>query len=198
MSFEHLSEVALASRLPVGRRLHVEADVGELGRERGRDEECVLVGVGEDLFGQPILMVGAVDGEGGYSGSEPADSVLAVARVVNRWRSSSGREEAQLVQRDAVESRKEDLAERAVGERVPELAPRTRRRSKCHLAARPPHRGRARTSWGLHRVLSMKGGHGRASSYGRPLGGIESSDGGGPRGGGRGGGTPPPAKRVGG
>src|ERR1700730_8099918 len=184
MSFEHLPEVALASRLPVRRGLHVEAYVGELGRERGCVEKRVLVGVGEDLFGQPVLMMGAVDGERGDSRREPADSVLAVAGVVDRWRSSSGREEAQLVQRDAVEGRKEDLAERAVGERVPELAPRTRRRSKCHLAARPPHRGRARTSWGLHRVLSMKGGPGRASSYGRPLWRIESSGGPDPRGGG--------------
>src|SRR5437899_1753854 len=198
MSFEHLSEVALAARLPVRRRLHVEADVGELRRERGRDEKRVLVGVGKDLLGQAVLMVGAVDGERGDSRREPGDSMLAVARVVDRRRSSRRGEEAQLVQRNAVEGGKEDLAQRAVGERVPELAPRTRRRSKSHLAARPPHRGRARTSWGLHRVLSMKGGAARASSYGSRARRIESSDG--PDSPGRwlSGRKHPPAKRVGG
>ena len=87
--------------------------------------------------------------------------MLAVTGIVDRRRPAGGGEESELVQGDAIEGWKEDFAEAAVGERLPELAPRTRRRSECHLAAWAPHRGRAWTSWCLHRTLSMKGARGR-------------------------------------
>ncbi len=157
MRIEDLAEVALGSRLPVCRCLHVEADVGQLGREGGRDEQGVLVGVGEELLGQAIFVVGAVDRERGDAGREPRNPMVAITRIVDRGRASGGGEEAQLVQHNPIEGREEDLAEGPVREGVPQLAPRSGRRSERHLPTWTPHRGRAWTSWCLHRLLSMKG-----------------------------------------
>src|SRR5438132_10446599 len=92
------------------------------------------------------------------------------------------------MQRHVVEEGEEDLAERALGQRVPELAPGSGRRSERHFASGPPHRGRAWSAGGFHRVLSMERAWGR----------IESNDG--PELSGRwlSGRKHPPAKRVGG
>src|SRR5439155_26164913 len=129
--------------------------------------------------------------EGRNAGGEPADRVLTVGGVIDRRRATGGGEEAKLVQGDAVEEGKEDLAEVAVGQRVPELAPGARRRSEGHLAPRPPHRRGAWSSGCFHRVLSMEMGLGR-------LGSIESSDDRASSGRWLSGRKHPPAKRVGG
>src|SRR6202521_3490507 len=109
MRVQHLAEVALSSWLPVCCRLHVEANVGELRRERGCDEEHVLLRVGEKLLGQAIFVMGAVDGEGRHARTHPGDAVLSIGCVIDRRRTSGGREETQLVKRDAVQERKKDL-----------------------------------------------------------------------------------------
>ncbi len=158
MGIENLPEVSLCPWLPVRRRLQIKAHVGQLWSERGRDEEGVLLGIGEVLLGQSVFVVGAVDGEGGDTRTQPGDAVLPVGRVINRWRTSGRGKEAKLVKRDAIQERKEDLAERPVRERVPELAPRTRRRSKRHLATGTIHWRRAWSTWSLHRGLSMESG----------------------------------------
>src|SRR5712692_4630518 len=75
MSVQDLSEIALAARLPVRRGLHVEAHVGELGRESGRDEQRVFVRVGEELLGQSVFVVSAVDRERWDARREPGDAV---------------------------------------------------------------------------------------------------------------------------
>src|SRR4029077_11360765 len=145
---------------PVRRGLHVQAHIWELGCERGRDQHRVLIRIREELLGESIFVVSAVDLEGRDAGRKPGDAVLAVAGVINRWRTSRGGEEAQLVERYPVDGRKKDFAEVAIDEGVPELAPRTGRRSERHLAARTPHRGRAWTTWSLHRGVSMEEAHG--------------------------------------
>src|SRR5262245_45523343 len=98
----------------------------------------------------------AVDSEGGHARAHPGDAMLTIARVVHGRRARCGREEAQLVQRHVVERRKEDLAEAPVGEGVPDLAARTRRRPEGHLPTGAPHRRRPGASWCLHRTLSME------------------------------------------
>src|SRR5262252_4514909 len=114
--------------------------------------------------------------------------MLAVGGVVDRRCPSRRSEEAKLVQGDPVEEGKEDLAQVPVGERVPELAPGSWRGAERHLASGAPHRGRAGTAGGFHRVLSMESGQGRLescddrASSGRWLSGRKH----------------PPAKRVGG
>src|ERR1700693_4409273 len=105
-------------------------------------------------------MVRALDSEAGGARSEPGDPVLPVAGVVNGRRSAGRGEEAKLVQRNVVEGWKEDLAEGAVGKRVPELALRTRRRPERHLATGTPHGRCAWASWCLHRGVSIRGGQG--------------------------------------
>ncbi len=155
---QNLPEVALGSRLPVSRGLHVQANVGKLGRERRGNEEGVLLRVGEKLLGEAVFVVGAVDSESGHARTHPRDAVLAVGCVIDRRRTAGGGEEAQLVKRDAIQEREENLAERPVRERVPELAPRTRRCSKRHFAAGTPHGRRAWSSWSFHRALSMESG----------------------------------------
>ena len=97
MRVEHVGEVALGAGLPMGGRLHVEADVWELGSERRRNQKRVLLGIREKLLGQAIFLVSAVDGERGHAWTGPRDAVLAVAGVVDRGSSTSGREEAQLM-----------------------------------------------------------------------------------------------------
>src|SRR5260370_7218784 len=83
MCIENLAEITLAPGLPVRGRLHVKAHVRELGREGGRDQHRVLIGIREELFGEAIFVVSAVDGEGWNAGSEPRDAVLTVARLVD-------------------------------------------------------------------------------------------------------------------
>src|SRR5579859_8097393 len=99
--------------------------------------------------------MGRVDDERRDPGAQPADGVLPLAAVVDGRSAAGRREESKLVQRHAVEKREEDLAQRAVRECVPELAPGGGRRAKRHLASGTPHRGRAWSSWCLHRQLSM-------------------------------------------
>src|SRR5258708_36682145 len=128
MSVQDLSEIALAARLPVRRGLHVEANVRELGREGGRDEQRILVRVGEELLRQSIFVVSAVDRERRDARGEPGDAVLAVARVID-WRRPAGRgEESKLVQGHPADGRKEHFAEGTTGDRVTGLAPRSTRR----------------------------------------------------------------------
>src|SRR6202040_350017 len=91
----------------------------------------------------------------GDARTEPRDRVRPVCRVVNRRGAAGGDEETKLVKRDVVKEREEDLAERSVGERVPDLAPGTGRRAERHLASRPPHRGRTWSAGSFHRLLSM-------------------------------------------
>src|SRR5207244_3627024 len=110
-----------------------------------------------------------IDVKGGYAGADPADRVLAVDRVIDRRGAAGGHEKTQLMQRDAVEIWKEHLAEVAVGEGVPDLAPGTGRRPERHLASSSPHRGRAWSAGSFHRLVSME-------SDGCRLGWIESSD----------------------
>src|SRR3989441_2106285 len=188
MGVDDVREVAFGTWLPVGRSLHVEAKVRKLRCERRRDEHRVLLGVGEELLGQPVLVMSGLDPKRRDAGADPADAVLPVSRVVNGRRAAGGREETELMQCHVVEEGKEDLAERAPGQRVPELAPGSGRRSERHLASGPPHRGRAWSAGGFHRVLSMERAWGR----------IESNDG--PELSGRwlSGRKHPPAKRVGG
>ena len=156
MGVDDAAEVALGEGLPVRGGLHVEAQVGQLGGERRRDQQRILFGVGEELLGQTVFVVRRLDAKGRNARREPADRVIAVGGIVDRRRSAGRGEEAQLVQRDAVEKGKEDLAERALRERVPDLAPGTGRRAEGHLASRPPHRGRAWSARSFHRVLSME------------------------------------------
>src|SRR5258708_4142799 len=158
MRVQHLAEVALGSRLPGWGWLEVEGKGGKVGGERGGDQEGVLLGVREVLLGQAVFVMGAVNGKGRDAGAEPGDAVLAVRGVVDRRRTGRRSEESELVERDAIQEREEDLAERPVRKRVPELAPRTWRRPERHLAAGTPHRRRARSSWSLHRALSMESG----------------------------------------
>jgi len=148
---EDLAEVALGPRLPMGPGLYVELHVRQLRSEGRADQDRVFFWIREVIFGQAVLVVRAVDGEPGSACSEPRDAMLSVTGVIDRRRSAGGCEEAQLVQRDAVDGWKEDLAEGAVGEGVPELALRSGRRSERHLAARTPHRRCSRSSWCLHR-----------------------------------------------
>src|ERR1700694_5944322 len=105
-------------------------------------------------------MVSAVDGEARGPWSEPCDAVLSITGIVDGRRSAGRGKEAKLVQCDAIEGGKENLAESAVGKRVPELALRPRPRAQCHLATRPPPRRCARASWCLHRGVSMRRGRG--------------------------------------
>ena len=140
--------------------LHVEADVGELRSERAGDDERVLVGVGDELLRQPVLVVRALDREGGHAWGEPGQDVLAVGGVVHRRGARRRCEEAQLVHDDAVEGRVEDLAQVAVGERVPDLALGSRCRAERHLATGAPHWRRSGAAWCLHRALSMERGRG--------------------------------------
>src|SRR5437868_11595810 len=169
MGVDHVREIAIRSRLPVGRCLHVQAKVRKLRRECRRDEHRVLLGVGEEFLGQPVLMVCGLDAKRGNTWADPADAVLAVGRVVNGRSSTGGDEKAELVQGDAVEKWKEHLAERALGQRVPYLAPGTGRRSERHLASRPPHRRRAWSAGGFHRVLGMERAWGRLESDDGPV-----------------------------
>src|SRR2546428_8518658 len=97
-----------------------------------------------------------IDVKGGYAGADPADRVLAVGRVIDRRGAAGGHEKTQLMQRDAVEIRKEHLAEVAVGEGVPDLAPGTGRRPERHLASSSPHRGRAWSAGSFHRLGSIE------------------------------------------
>src|SRR6266853_1059231 len=89
---------------------------------------------------------------------------------------------------DAIERGKENLAQAPVGQRVPDLAFRARRRTEGQLSAGAPHRRRPGASKCLHRTLSMESGWGRIKSIrdpdsvGRWLSGRKH----------------PPAKRVGG
>src|SRR4029077_3622753 len=99
MRIEDLAEVALAPRLPVRRGLHVQAHIWELGCERGRDQHRVLIRIREELLGESIFVVSAVDLEGRDSRRKPGDVVLAVAGVIDRWRTSRRGEEAQLMER---------------------------------------------------------------------------------------------------
>jgi hypothetical protein len=151
MRVEDLAEVALRPRLPMSRGLHVELHVGQLRSEGGADQDRVFLGIREVVLGQAVFVMSAVDGEPRSARSEPRDPVLPVTGVIDRRRSAGGCEEAQLVQRDAVDGWKEDLTEGAVGEGVPELALRSRRRPERHLSARTPHRRCSRPSWCLHR-----------------------------------------------
>src|SRR2546428_9181182 len=98
-----------------------------------------------------------IDVKGGYPGADPADRVLAVGRVIDRRGAPGGHEKKQLMQRDAVEIRKEHLAEVAVGEGVPDLAPGTGRRPERHPASSSPHPGRARSARSFHRLFNMEG-----------------------------------------
>src|SRR5262245_42475772 len=150
--------VALGAGLPVRGGLHVEAEVGQLWGEGRGDEHRVELGVGEELLGQPVLVMSRIDPESRHAWRDPGDRVLAVDGVIDRRGAAGGGEEAELVEGDSIEKGEEDLAEVAVGERVPELAPGTWRCSERHLASRPPHRGRAWSAGGFHRVLSMERG----------------------------------------
>jgi len=94
--------------------LHIEAYVRKLRGERGRDEESVLFRVGEELLDQAVFVMGAFDRESRDARAQPADAVLSVSSVVDRWRSSSGGEKSKLVERYPVEEWKENLAERPV------------------------------------------------------------------------------------
>ncbi len=89
MCIENLAEVALAPGLPVRGSLHVQAHVRELRCEGGCDQHRVLIGIREELFGEAIFVVSAVNGECRDAGSEPGDAVLTVARVID-WRRASG------------------------------------------------------------------------------------------------------------
>ena len=156
MRVDDAAEVALGAGLPVRGCLHVEAEVGKLRREGGRDQERVFFGVGEDLLGQSVLVVGGVDFEGRHARAEPGNGVLAIGGVVNRRSTAGGDEKTQFVKRDVVEKGEKDLAEAAAGERVPDLASRTGGRPEGHLATRPPHRRRAWSAGSIHRLLSME------------------------------------------
>src|SRR5579859_2312248 len=149
------AEVAFRARLPVRGCLHVKAHVGKLRAEVGGDEQGVLVRVGEDLLGQPVLVMGRVDLERRHPRAQPADAVLSVATVVDGWSAAGRGKKAELVQCYAVKKGKEDLAQRTVSERVPELAPGGGRGAERHLASGTPHRRCARSSWCFHRRLSM-------------------------------------------
>src|SRR5207302_5781506 len=116
----------------------------------------VFFGVGKDLLGQAVLVMGGVDLEGRHARAEPADGVLAIGGIVNRRRTAGGNEKTQFVQRDVVEKGEKDLTEATAGERVPDLAARTGGRPEGHLATRPPHRGRAWSAGSIHRLLSME------------------------------------------
>jgi len=155
MGVEHLGEVPLGAGRPVCRRLHVEANVGQLRREGAGDYQCILIGIGDEILGQPVFVVSAFDRERGDSRREPGDLVLSVTRIVDRRRSTGRREEPQLMQDDALKRRIENLAEAAVGKREPDLASGTRGRAESQLASRAPHRRRAGATWCLHRALSM-------------------------------------------
>src|SRR5438876_657713 len=188
MRVDHAAKVPLGARLPMGRRLKVQAQVRKLGRKRPRDEHRVLLRVRKELFGQPVLVMSGVDAKCRHAGADPVDVVLPVRRVVGRRRARRRDEETKLVERNVVEEGKKDLAQGAVGECVPDLAPGSGRRSERHLASSAPHRGRAWTAGCFHRLLSMERAWGR----------IESIDG--PASSGRwlSGRKHPPAKRVGG
>src|SRR5207237_5417094 len=111
--------------------------------------------VGDEILRQPVLVVSALDSKCRDSGRKPGDLVLPIARVVDRWRAASGREEPQLMQDDPLERRIQHLAEAAVRKREPDLALGTRGRAECQLATRAPHRRRSGATWCLHRALSM-------------------------------------------
>ena len=78
MRVDDAGKVALGSRLPVGRGLHVEAEVGQLRREGRSDQDRVLLRVGEELLGQSVFVVCRLDSEARHAGAEPADVVLAI------------------------------------------------------------------------------------------------------------------------
>src|SRR5580765_1003268 len=99
------------------------------------------------LFVQSVFVVRALDDEARGARREPGDSMLTVACVIDRGRATRGGEEAQLVERDSVDGGKEDLAKRAVHDRVPKLALGTWRGTECHLATGTPHRGCSWASW---------------------------------------------------
>ncbi len=86
MRVEHLAEVALGAGRPVRRSLHEETDVRQLGSEGARDDHRVLVGVGNELLREAVLVVRALNGEGRHAWAQPGDAVLAVTRVVDRRR----------------------------------------------------------------------------------------------------------------
>jgi len=78
MRIDDAGKVALGSRLPVGRGLHVETEVGQLRREGRSDQERVLLRVGEELLGQSVFVVCRLDPEARHARAEPADVVLAI------------------------------------------------------------------------------------------------------------------------
>src|SRR5258706_3701391 len=86
MRVEHLAEVAFGAGRPVRRGLHEEPDVRQLGSEGARDDHRVLVRIGNEFFGQAVLVMRALNGEGRYAWAQPRDPVLAVTRVVDRRR----------------------------------------------------------------------------------------------------------------
>src|SRR5438093_4657845 len=94
---EHLAEVALRARGPVGRSLHEETDVGKLGVEGARDDHRVLIRVGYELFRQPVLVMRALAGECGDAPAQPRDAVLSVTRAADGRRAGPRCEETQLV-----------------------------------------------------------------------------------------------------
>src|SRR5207245_10321784 len=87
-----------------------------------------------------------IDVKGGYAGADPADRVLAVGRVIERRGAAGGHEKTQLMQRDAVATWKEHLAEAAGGEGVPKIAPGTGRRRGRPLPCSSAPWGRARSA----------------------------------------------------
>ena len=90
---DDVREVAFGTWLPVGRSLHVEAKIRKFRCERRRDEHRVLLRVGEELLGQPVLVMSRLDTKRRDAGADPADAVLPVGRVVNGRRAACGGEE---------------------------------------------------------------------------------------------------------
>src|SRR5260370_6900635 len=109
MCIENLAEVTLAPGLPVRGGLHVQAHVRELRCEGCPDQHRVLIGIREELFGEAILVVSAVDGECRDAGSEPRDAVLTVAGVIDRRRAARSAAEPQLVNRATIDGGAEPL-----------------------------------------------------------------------------------------
>src|ERR1700682_5145969 len=112
--------------------------------------------------------MGAADGEAWNARADPGDVVLSVGGVIDWGRTTRRSEEPKFMQGHVVEKWEENFTEGPVRKRVPELAPRTWRRSERHLAAGTPHGRRAWSSWSLHRALSMESGRGRLESNGDP------------------------------